>query len=70
MVPAGREWTSDDARAARARHDARSARLARNERIAERKRIAPPSEKATREAAVAAALARARARRAAGAPHA
>jgi electron transport complex protein RnfB len=70
MVPSGREWTRDDAREARARHEARKARLARNERIAERKRIAPPSEKATREAAVAAALARARARRAARAPDA
>jgi electron transport complex protein RnfB len=70
-VPAGREWTGDDARAARARHDARNARLARDERIAERKGVGALSGKATtRDAAIAAALARARARRAAGAPRA
>ena len=67
MVPAPREWTADDAGAARIRHRARNARVARAERIANRK-AAPSIESAEREkrqAAVAAALARARARRAA-----
>jgi len=67
MVPAQREWTADDAGAARLRHRARNARVARAERIANRK--AAPSiestEREKRQAAVAAALARARARRAA-----
>jgi electron transport complex protein RnfB len=70
MIPARREWTRDDAREARARHDARSARLARSERIASRKAVALPTEQERRQAAIAAALARARARRAAGTPHA
>ena len=70
MVPAQREWTRDDALDARARHEARKARLARNERIANRKPVAPLNERERRQAAVAAALARARARRAAGTPHA
>jgi electron transport complex protein RnfB len=70
MVPAQREWTREDARDARLRHDERRARLARNERIASRKPVAPPSEKDKRQAAIAAALARARARRASGTPHA
>jgi electron transport complex protein RnfB len=70
MAPAGREWTRADAREARERHDARNARLARNERVADRKPVALSAGKATREAAVAAALARARARRSARAPHA
>lgn len=58
MVPAGREWTPADARAARARYAARNHRLAT---------AAPPrrrsAEASKREAAVNAALARARARR-------
>ena len=70
MVPAQREWTRDDAREARLRHDARRARLARKERIASRKPVAASSEKDKRQAAIAAALARARARRAPGTPHA
>ena len=65
MIPAGREWTRDDARDARARHDDRAARLARRERIANRRPVAPASEMDKRQAAIAAALARARARRAA-----
>jgi len=67
MVPAPREWTAADAGAARTRHRMRNARVARAERIANRK-AAPSIESAEREkrqAAVAAALARARARRAA-----
>jgi hypothetical protein len=70
MVGAQRDWTREDARDARVRHDARRARLARNERIANRKPVAPLNEKEERRAAIAAALVRARARRAAGKPHA
>ena len=70
MVGAQRDWTREDALDARARHDARRARLARNERIANRKPVAPLNEKEKRRAAIAAALIRARARRAAGKPHA
>jgi len=62
MVDAGRAWTPADAEAARARHDARAARLARRERIANRRPDAS-AERARRTAAIAAALARARARR-------
>jgi electron transport complex protein RnfB len=67
MVPAHREWTAADAGAARLRHRARNDRVARNERIANRKAVPNPSiaEREKRQAAVAAALARARARRAA-----
>ena len=65
MVHASRDWTRDDASAARARHRARNARLAANERIAERGFVAPDLDAASlRSANVAAALARARARRA------
>jgi electron transport complex protein RnfB len=70
MIPAQRDWSPEDARMARLRHDARKARLARRERIANRKPVAQPSDKDKRQAAVAAALVRARARRAAGTPHA
>jgi electron transport complex protein RnfB len=64
MQPAARTWTHGDADAARLRHRARDARVARNERIANRK-AALASDAARRKAAVDAALARARARRAA-----
>lgn len=67
MVPAGRAWTADDAGAARVRHRQRNARIDRRERIADRLRIVPPAADdavAQRRATVAAALARARARRA------
>jgi electron transport complex protein RnfB len=66
MRPAARPWTDDDARFSRERHRARDARLARGERIADR-RAAPAGiegERARRLATVAAADARARARRA------
>lgn len=66
MRPAGRAWTDDDAAAARSRHAARAARLARNERIASRTATVASGASdaaARRQAAVAAALARARARR-------
>ena len=63
LVPVARQWSAADADAARARHAARDARLRRAERIAQR-RAADPGQ-VTRRAAVAAALARARARRAA-----
>jgi electron transport complex protein RnfB len=61
MAPANRAWTHDDAVAARARHRARNERVTRNERIANR---VLASDRAKRQAAVAAALERARARRA------
>jgi Na+-translocating ferredoxin:NAD+ oxidoreductase subunit B len=70
MAPATRDWTRDDAQAARSRHDARRSRLARNERVANRKPVAPANEKEKRDAAIAAALARARAKRATRSPHA
>ncbi len=65
MLPRAREWTRDDAFAARDRHAARVRRLARAAPLAERV-AAPRSDDAAaaRRAAVAAALARARLRRA------
>jgi electron transport complex protein RnfB len=66
MAPAPRAWTVADADAARERHRARAARLAEGERIASRKplgRSDGASSANARHAAVAAALARARARR-------
>lgn len=63
LVPAQREWTADDAAAARIRHDARRARLARGERVQRRAAAAVDATRARRAASVAAALARARARR-------
>lgn len=64
MVAAGRAWSADDARAARLRHDARRGRLASAGRRDE-ERTAQERERAKRQSAIAAALARARARRAA-----
>lgn len=58
MVPAGREWVEDDAKAARVHHAARTRRLA-NAAAAAR-----VHESRKRQAAIAAAMARARARRA------
>lgn len=66
MSPARRDWTAADAAAARSRHHARRARLARAERIADRGTAAPPGDvAAARAAVVAAAVERARVRRAA-----
>ena len=70
LRPAGRDWTDADADLARERFARRAARLARNERVARRAvsgevATADP-DRARRQATVAAALARARARRAAG----
>ena len=67
MVPAGRMWSVPDAHAARARHAARRLRLATiaDAAHASAKSVAPDAERAQRQAAVAAALERARARRAA-----
>jgi Na+-translocating ferredoxin:NAD+ oxidoreductase subunit B len=63
MLPASHAWTTGDADRARVRHAARNARLARG--AAKDKRAAPTEATAdVRRAAVAAALARARARRA------
>ncbi len=67
MVAAGRAWTADDAAAARRRHDTRALRLARRARLKERI-LAADAQRAARRHAVAAALARARARRAAASP--
>jgi len=67
MRPAARAWTDDDARLSRERHRARDARLARGERIADRRAsaVAPvDGERARRAATVAAAIERAKARRA------
>ncbi|MFO1313833.1 MAG: RnfABCDGE type electron transport complex subunit B [Burkholderiales bacterium] len=69
MIPARRDWTADDAREARSRHEARAERLARGERIANRVAVRAPDEADRRRAAIAAALDRARARRAAGHSH-
>lgn len=67
MVPAGRAWSAEDARAARERYEERTRRLARDGQAPARAArapdtAAPPTSKA---AVIAAALARARARRAA-----
>jgi electron transport complex protein RnfB len=65
MVDAGRAWGAEDANAARERHRARAIRLARGERVSARAEHRPSEEgRAARQAAVAAALARARERRA------
>lgn len=58
MVPAGKDWTASDAAAARARHDSRQRRLAAATLASSR-----TVEARKREAAVAAALVRARERR-------
>ena len=72
MIPAGRAWSREDARAARARYDARGRRLARAARDTHActAAVPPPVDDgghAQRQQAVAAALARARARRVAAA---
>jgi len=69
ILPAGRAWSPEDARAARNRHVARNRRIARA--AAPPRAIAPSAspdrERIKRAAAIAGALARARARRAAAA---
>jgi electron transport complex protein RnfB len=74
LQPVARAWTDDDAAKARERFVGRAARLARNERVA-RRTVPPasasahlPADRARRQAAVADALARARARRRMGSP--
>ena len=62
MLPAGRTWSGEDARASRERHAARNQRIART--AARPAPVSADSEQLRREATVAAALARARARRA------
>jgi electron transport complex protein RnfB len=69
MVPAPREWTREDAAAARERHVRRAGRLARGERIAERGEAAVTDAAQARAATVAAAIERARARRARASAH-
>jgi len=72
LQPSGRAWTQGDADSARERFNARTARRARNERVAKRTAAAAPTlgddDRAKRQAAVAQALARARARRAMSPP--
>lgn len=69
MADAGREWTAQDAGAARARHRARQQRLARGEDVERRGRVAETGNAAVRrQRAVAEALERARMRRAATPP--
>ena len=67
MLPAGRAWSPEDARAARHRYVARNRRLAIANASPEgvAASVSPDDERIRREAAVAAALARARARRSA-----
>jgi electron transport complex protein RnfB len=66
MRPADRDWTAGDASAARARHRARLDRLAGGERVADRGVASAEAGAASARAdAVAAAIERARARRAA-----
>ncbi|MEJ7669117.1 MAG: RnfABCDGE type electron transport complex subunit B [Casimicrobiaceae bacterium] len=71
LESAKREWTSDDAAAARTRFEARAARLTRNQRVSARQPTAIDTsahDRAQRQSIVAAALVRARARRAAAKP--
>jgi electron transport complex protein RnfB len=71
LRPSGRTWTDHDADSARQRFVARAARLVRNERVAKHAVPAAPfgdHDRARRQAAVADALARARARRATSTP--
>jgi electron transport complex protein RnfB len=65
MVPAGRAWSPEDARAARGRYVARNRRRERGRTSSAPRAtsLSADSERVTREAAVAAALVRARARR-------
>ena len=63
MVPAGRAWSPEDARAAHLRYVARNRRLAREHALPWAASPAANDERIRREAAVAAALVRARARR-------
>ena len=67
MLPAGRAWSPEDARAARHRYVARNRRLASANASPEgvATSVSADNERIRREAAVAAALARARARRSA-----
>jgi electron transport complex protein RnfB len=71
MLPAGRAWCPEDARAARSRYDARQYRLATRPRsrvdvAAAVQRPTADHDRVQRQQAVAAALDRARARRASG----
>jgi Na+-translocating ferredoxin:NAD+ oxidoreductase subunit B len=63
MVPAGRDWTLADADLARERHDARDRRLSLQTPSRKPVQTATTGTREERKAAVAAALARARARR-------
>jgi electron transport complex protein RnfB len=71
MHPADRAWNVDDAAAARSRYRVHIERLARGERIADRGATVPSRDAAaTRATTVAAAMERARARRADALPRA
>jgi len=61
LLDSGAPWSEADARAAKARHEARRKRLARRARRA----AVPPSERARRKSVVAAAIARVKARKSA-----
>jgi electron transport complex protein RnfB len=67
MVPAGRAWSPEDARAARGRYVARNRRRESGRASSAPRAIlsSADSERVKRESAVAAALVRARARRSA-----
>jgi electron transport complex protein RnfB len=62
MLPAGRAWSREDARAARKRHIARKHRLARTA-VPTAPQVPADDEQRVRQVAIAAALSRARARR-------
>jgi len=64
MIAVAHDWTREDADRARARYQARNARLARDE-ASSRSKARGDRQRAARQAAIAAAFARARARRAA-----
>jgi electron transport complex protein RnfB len=64
MTPAGRAWSPADARASRERFDARAAREARRKDVGRDVRAPDPAARPSKAEAIAAALARARARRA------
>ncbi|WP_269495367.1 RnfABCDGE type electron transport complex subunit B [Castellaniella sp. S9] len=72
MVPAGRDWRPEDARAARARYQARNARLMRRHEesagpaartLSNKPALAAEADDEAKQARIAQALARARARR-------
>jgi electron transport complex protein RnfB len=63
LEPAGRDWTNSDAQSAQARYAQRAVRIAHRQAVAESMAPASDAARAKRQRVVAAALARARARR-------